>query len=253
MKQLENKVAIVTGGTSGIGRAAAVALAIAGAKVVVSGRRETEGNETVKQVQAAGGEAVFIQADVTKEADIARVVAEAVNNYGRLDIAFNNAGAAVETSMPVTEVTESEYRRLFDINVWGVMAAIKHEVPAMLKSGGGSIINTSSIAGHVGMATASIYIATKHAVEGITKTAALELAKEGIRVNAVAPAAIETDMIDRFVGKEGDMRDYLTSLHPIGRMGRPQEIANVVVWLASDQSSFVTGHSLVADGGFIAQ
>jgi NAD(P)-dependent dehydrogenase (short-subunit alcohol dehydrogenase family) len=207
----------------------------------------------VKLVQAAGGEASFVQADVTKEDDIARLVAETVNKYGRLDIAFNNAGASVETALPVTDVTEAAYRKLFDINVWGVMAAIKHQVPAMLKNGGGSIINTSSIAGHVGMATASIYVATKHAVEGITKSAALELAKEGIRVNAVAPAAIETDMIDQFVGKEGEMRDYLTSLHPIGRMGKPHEIADIVVWLASDRSSFVTGHSLRADGGVTAQ
>jgi NAD(P)-dependent dehydrogenase (short-subunit alcohol dehydrogenase family) len=251
MKQLENKIAIVTGGTSGIGRSTAVALASAGAKVVVAGRREAEGNETVKLVRDAGGEAKFVQADVTKEDDIARIVSETVKEYGRLDIAFNNAG--VETLAPITEINESEYRKVFDINVWGVLASIKHEVPAMMKNGGGSIINTSSIAGHIGMAGASIYIASKHAVEGITKTSALELAKEGIRVNAVAPGAIETDMIDRFAGKEGEMRDYLTSLHPIGRLGKPQEIADAVVWLASDQSSFVTGQSIVVDGGYIAQ
>ena len=251
MKQLENKIAMVTGGTSGIGRAAAIALGTAGAKVVIAGRRETEGNETVQLVQDAGGEAIFIQADVTKESDIQNLVEATIRKYGKLDIAFNNAG--VESMGPITDVNEAEYRKVFDINVWGVLASIKHEVPAMLKSGGGSIINTCSIAGHVGMAGASIYIGTKHAVEGITKTTALELAKEGIRVNAVAPAAIETDMVDRFAGKEGDMRDYLTSLHPIGRMGKPHEIADAVVFLASDQSSFVTGHSLVVDGGFIAQ
>lgn len=251
MKQLENKIAIVTGGTSGIGRSTAVALAAAGAKVVVAGRREAEGNETVKLVAEAGGEASFVQTDVTKEEDIAKLIAETVNQHGRLDIAFNNAG--VEALGPITDLTEADYRKVFDINVWGVLASIKHEVPAMLKSGGGSIINTSSIAGHVGMAGASIYIASKHAVEGITKTSALELAKEGIRVNAVAPGAIETDMIDRFAGKEGEMRDYLTSLHPMGRLGRPQEIADAVVWLASNQSSFVTGQSILVDGGFIAQ
>jgi len=251
MKQLEDKVAIVTGGTSGIGRAAAIALSGAGAKVVVAGRRETEGNETVKLVQDAGGEARFIQADVTKEDDIRRLVDETVKAHGRLDIAFNNAG--VETMAPITDVNYDEYRKVFDINVWGVLASIKHEVAAMLKSGGGSIINTSSIAGHVGMAGASIYIASKHAVEGITKTSALELAKEGIRVNAVAPGGIETDMLDRFAGKAGDMRDYMTTLHPIGRLGKPHEIADAVVWLASDLSSFVTGQSIVVDGGFIAQ
>lgn len=251
MKQLENKIAIVTGGTSGIGRSTAVALAAAGAKVVVAGRREAEGNETVKLVVEAGGEASFVQTDITKEDDVAKLIAETVNQHGRLDIAFNNAG--VEALGPITDLTEADYRKVFDINVWGVLASIKHEVPAMLKSGGGSIINTSSIAGHVGMAGASIYIASKHAVEGITKTSALELAKEGIRVNAVAPGAIETDMIDRFAGKEGEMRDYLTSLHPMGRLGKPQEIADAVVWLASNQSSFVTGQSILVDGGFIAQ
>ena len=251
MKELENKVAIVTGGTSGIGRAAAVALAAAGARVMVAARRESEGNETVKLARSRGGEATFLQVDVTKEDDISRLVKETMDRYGKLDIAFNNAG--VETLAPITEVNEEEYRKVFDVNVWGVLASIKHEVPAMLKNGGGSIINTSSIAGHVGMAGASIYIATKHAVEGITKSSALELAKQGNRVNAVAPAAIETDMIDRFAGEEGESRDYLTALHPIGRMGKPHEVADAVVFLASDRSSFLTGHSLVVDGGFLAQ
>ncbi|MBI1176519.1 glucose 1-dehydrogenase [bacterium] len=253
MNSLENKVAIVTGGTSGIGRAAAVALAAAGAKVVVAGRREKEGAETIELISKAGGTGLFVRTDVTKESDLAALVQKTVEKFGRLDIAFNNAGAAVEKAMPVTEVTEEAYRKLFDINVWGILAAIKHEVPAMLKNGGGSIINTSSVGGQIGMPTAAIYVATKHAVEGITRTAALELAKQGIRVNAVAPAAIETDMIDQFVGKEGPMRDYLTGLHPIGRMGKPSEVADAVVWLASDQSSFVTGHSLLVDGGFTAQ
>jgi len=251
MKQLENKVAIVTGGTSGIGRAAAIALAAAGAGVVVAGRRESEGTETLKQVQAAGGEGLFVRTDVAREAEMAALVQKTLEKFGRLDIAFNNAG--IESLGPVTEANEAEYRRVFDINVWGVLAAIKHEAPAMLKTGGGSIINTSSVAGHVGMAGASIYVASKFAVEGITKTAALELAKQGIRVNSVAPAAIATDMIDRFVGKEGQTRDYLTGLHPIGRLGQPREIADAVVWLASEQSSFVTGHSLILDGGFTAQ
>jgi len=251
MKQLENKVAIVTGGTSGIGRAAAVALATAGAKVVVAGRRDNEGAETLKLVQAAGGEGLFVRTDVAKEADLADLIQKTLAKFGRLDIAFNNAG--IESLGPVTEANEAEYRRVFDINVWGVLAAMKHEVPAMLKTGGGSIINTSSVAGHVGMAGASIYVASKFAVEGLTKTAALEFAKQGIRVNAVAPAAIETDMIDRFAGKEGQMRDYLTGLHPIGRLGKPREIADAVVWLASEQASFVTGQSILIDGGFTAQ
>jgi NAD(P)-dependent dehydrogenase (short-subunit alcohol dehydrogenase family) len=252
MKSLENKIAIVTGGTSGIGRAAAVALAKEGAKVVVAGRRENEGAETVKQITSAGGDGHFVPADVTREADLASLVEQTVGRYGRLDIAFNNAG--VEWMGPSAGVNEADYRRVFDINVWGVLAAIKHEIPAMLKNGGGSIINTSSVAGHIGMAGASIYIAAKHAVEGITKTVALEYAKQGIRVNAVAPAAIVTDMIDRFVGGEHtDNGKYLASMHPVGRMGRPEEVANAVVFLAGDGSSFVTGHSLLVDGGFTAQ
>jgi NAD(P)-dependent dehydrogenase (short-subunit alcohol dehydrogenase family) len=246
-----NKVALVTGGTSGIGRATALALAKAGAKVVVSGRREKEGNAVVAEIKAAGGEATFVQADVAREADVQALVAKTLATYGRLDVAFNNAGIDVLT--PLTEATEADYRRVFDINVWGVVASMKHEIPAMLRTRGGAIVNTSSVAGHIGMAGVSLYVGTKHAVEGITKSAALEFAKQGIRVNAVAPAAIETDMIDRFVGKEGDQRNYLASLHPIGRMGRSEEIADVVLFLCSEHASFITGESLKIDGGWTAQ
>jgi NAD(P)-dependent dehydrogenase (short-subunit alcohol dehydrogenase family) len=245
------KVALVTGGTSGIGRATALAFAKAGAKVVLSGRREAEGAAVAAEIKAAGGDALFVKADVSIEADVKNLVEKTVATYGRLDVAFNNAG--VEFGGPFTEVTEAGYRRTFDINVWGVIASMKYEIPALLKSGGGAIVNTSSIAGHVGMAGASIYIASRHAVEGITKSVALEVAKQGIRVNAVAPAAIETDMIDRFVGKEGDMRNYFASLHPIGRMGKSQEIADAVLFLCSDAASFITGESLKVDGGFTAQ
>jgi NAD(P)-dependent dehydrogenase (short-subunit alcohol dehydrogenase family) len=248
---LQNKVALVTGGTSGIGRATALAFAKAGAKVVVSGRREAEGQAVVAEIKAAGGEATFVRADVAKEADVKALVEKTLAAYGRLDVAFNNAG--VEWMGPLVEASEPDYRRILDTNVWGVLASLKYEIPAMLKTGGGSIINTSSIAGHLGFAGASIYVASKHAVEGITKTAALEFAKQGIRVNAVAPAAIETAMVDRFAGKEGEQRDFLASLHPIGRMGRVEEIANAVVFLASDAASFITGESLKIDGGFTAQ
>jgi NAD(P)-dependent dehydrogenase (short-subunit alcohol dehydrogenase family) len=166
-------------------------------------------------------------------------------------VAFNNAG--VEWMKPLTEATVDDYRRVFDINVWGVLASMKYEIPAMLKTGGGAIVNTSSVAGHIGMAGASIYIASKHAVEGLTKTAALEFGKQGIRVNAVSPAVIETDMVDRFVGKEGPARDYLASLHPIGRVGQTREIADAVLFLASDGASFITGTSLLVDGALTAQ
>jgi NAD(P)-dependent dehydrogenase (short-subunit alcohol dehydrogenase family) len=246
-----NKVALVTGGTSGIGRTTAIAFAKAGAQVVLSGRRETEGAAVVAEIQAAGGAALFVKADVSHENDVKNLIEKTVATYGRLDVAFNNAG--VEWAGPFTDVSEADYRRTFDINVWGVITSMKYEIPALLKTGGGAIVNTSSIAGHIGMAGASVYIASKHAVEGITKSVALEFAKQGIRVNAVAPAAIETEMIDRFVGKEGDQRNYLAGLHPIGRMGKSQEIADAVLFLCSDAASFITGESLKVDGGFTAQ
>jgi len=189
---------------------------------------------------------------VAVEADVAALVAKTVATYGRLDVAFNNAG--VELTGSILDATETDYRRVFDINVWGVLTSMKHEIPVMLKQGAGVIINTSSVAGQVGMAGASIYVASKHAVEGLTKAAALEYAKQGIRVNAVAPAAIETDMMNRFTGGGNEEAlSYMRSLHPVGRLGRSEEIANAVLFLASDAASFITGTSLNADGGFLAQ
>jgi NAD(P)-dependent dehydrogenase (short-subunit alcohol dehydrogenase family) len=246
-----HKVALVTGGTSGIGKTTALAFATAGAKVVISGRRAAEGQAVVEAIEAAGGTARFIRADVAVEADVKNLVEQTVAAFGRLDFAFNNAG--VEWMGPLTEATEADYRRVFDINVWGVLNSMKHEVPAMLKNGGGAIVNTSSVAGHIGMAGASIYIASKHAVEGLTKTAALEFGAQGVRVNAVAPAVIETDMIDRFAGKDGPVREHLASLHPIGRTGRTEEIAGVVLFLCSEAASFILGESVKVDGGLTAQ
>jgi NAD(P)-dependent dehydrogenase (short-subunit alcohol dehydrogenase family) len=245
----ENKVVLITGATSGIGKVSALAFAESGAKVVVSGRREAEGQAVVAEIKAAGGEATFIRADVAKEADVEALVAGTLAAYGRLDVAFNNAG--VEQLGPIAEVNEADYRRVFDINVWGVLVSMKHEIPAMLKSGGGSIINTSSVAGHVGMPGASIYIASKHAVEGLTKTAALEVVAQGIRVNAISPGLIVTDMFERFAGgPESDTTKYLVSLVPSGRPGQAHEVAQPVLWLASDAASYVTGQSILVDGGF---
>jgi len=249
---LENKVALVTGGTSGIGRAAAVALAQAGAKVVLAGRRQAEGQAVVEQIRSAGGEARFVRTDVAREDDIKNLVDQTLQHFDRLDVAFNNAG--VEHMGQITDFTVEDYRRVFDINVLGVFLSLKYAIPAMLRSGGGSIVNTSSVAGHNGMAGAGIYVATKHAVEGITKTAALELARQNIRVNAIAPAAVETEMLDRFVGgpdSEGGQK--LAQGHPIGRMGKPEEIASAVVYLGSDAASFITGVSLPLDGGWLAR
>lgn len=248
---MKDKVILITGGTSGIGKTTALKFGAEGSKVVVSGRRETEGQAVVDEIKAAGGEATFIRADVAKEEDVKNLVAKTVETYGGLHAAFNNAG--VEIAGPLVEATEEDYRRVFDINVLGVLMSMKHEIPAMMQSGGGSIINTSSVAGHVGMAGASIYIGTKHAVEGLTKTAALEYATQGIRVNAVAPGLIATDMADRFAGEEGEMREQLGAMHPIGREGQPREVADAVYFLASDAASFITGDSLKVDGGWTAQ
>jgi NAD(P)-dependent dehydrogenase (short-subunit alcohol dehydrogenase family) len=169
-----------------------------------------------------------------------------------LDVAFNNAG--IESTGPLTDVSEAEYRRVFDINVWGVITSMKYEIPALLKAGGGAIINTSSIAGHVGMGGVLVYVASKHAVEGLTKVAAMEFAKQGIRVNAVAPAGISTEMFDRFTGGEQSERGQaFAALHPVGRVGRSEEVAAAVLYLASDEAKFTTGISLPVDGGWLAQ
>jgi NAD(P)-dependent dehydrogenase (short-subunit alcohol dehydrogenase family) len=250
----DGKVALVTGGGSGIGRAAALAFAEAGAKVVVSGRREAEGFETIALIKKAGGQGTFIRGDVSNEADVEKLVAQTVKTYGRLDAAFNNAGIEGEIGKPTHEQSVANYRSVMDINVLGVLLAMKHEIGAMLKNGGGSIVNNASVGGLVGFPGVSVYVASKHAVLGLTKTAALEYAKQGVRVNAVAPGGIETPMLNRFTGGPGtDFSNQLAGMHPIGRVGRPEEIAEAVVWLCSDKASFVTGLSLTADGGFTAQ
>jgi NAD(P)-dependent dehydrogenase (short-subunit alcohol dehydrogenase family) len=247
----QNKVALVTGGTSGIGRATAIAFAEAGAKVVLTGRRAEEGKKVAAEIERAGGTAKFFQADFSQEAQVCAAVDFVVATYGRLDVAFNNAG--VESVGPLAEVTEEKYRTVFGINVWGVLSAMKYEIAAMLKTGGGAIVNTSSTFGHVGAAGATIYVASKHAVEGLTKCVALEFAQQNIRVNTVAPAAIATDMIDRFAGKEGEIRQSLIAKHPVGRLGKSEEIAAAVLYLCSDAAGFTTGTSLKVDGGWLAQ
>ena len=245
----EGKVVLVTGGTSGIGKATAIAFARAGAKVVVSGRREKEGAEVPGEIKKLGGEAAFVRADIAKDADVKAMVKFTVDKFGKIDIAFNNAG--VEWKGQLDQATEAEYRRIFDTNVWGVLNSMRHEIPVMLKNGGGAIVNTSSVAGHVGFPTLSIYIASKHAVEGLTKSVALEFAKQNIRINAVAPGPIATDMWDRVAGD--DLKDQITSMVPAARVGTSEEIAAAVLYLASDAAKFTTGTSLVVDGGWVAQ
>jgi NAD(P)-dependent dehydrogenase (short-subunit alcohol dehydrogenase family) len=252
MNEFQGKVAIVTGGTSGIGRAAAIAYAREGAKVVVAGRRAAEGQETVRLLQAQGGEGFFVTTNVSKAAQVKELVDRTMQKFGRLDFAFNNAGIEQEPT-PFLEQDEETYDRVMDINVKGVWLSMKYEIPAMLKTGGGAIVNTSSSLGVVAMPGIEIYSASKHAVIGLTKSAAVEFGKQGIRVNAVLPAAIETDMLQRFIGDNAETRAYIMGKHPIGRIGKSEEIAEAAIWLSSSKSSFVTGHSLLVDGGFTAQ
>jgi NAD(P)-dependent dehydrogenase (short-subunit alcohol dehydrogenase family) len=251
MSSFKGKVVLITGGTSGIGRATAIAFGKLGAKVVIAGRRADEGAETVKLTQGVGGEAIFVKADVARKADVEALVKTAVQKFGRIDVAFNNAGVE-DKAAAFHEHTDDEYDKVFAINVKGLWWSMQAEIRQMLKQGSGVIINTSSIAGLIGFPMHSPYVATKHAVIGLTKGAALEYAKQGIRVNAIAPAAIQTEMVDRFAPDQ-QTRDYLANLHPIGRLGKVEEIAGAVVWLSSDEASFVTGQTLPIDGGFTAQ
>jgi NAD(P)-dependent dehydrogenase (short-subunit alcohol dehydrogenase family) len=252
MKEFEGKVAIVTGGGSGIGRATAIAFAREGAKVVIGNRTVQRGEETVSMIRDAGGTASFKRTDVLVAADIEALVDYAVKTYDRLDVAFNNAGIEGDIA-PLVEQTETNYDAVMDINVKGVWLSMKYEIPRMLERGGGAIVNCSSVSGLIGFPGFGIYVASKHAVIGLTKTAALEYSAQGIRINAVNPAVIDTEMVDRFSEAIGSSKEDLATLHPIGRIGRVEEVAETVLWLCSGRASFVTGHSLVIDGGFTAR
>jgi NAD(P)-dependent dehydrogenase (short-subunit alcohol dehydrogenase family) len=252
MINFTGKVAIVTGGTSGIGRATAIGYAQQGAKVVVAGRRSIEGEEIVKIIKDAGGEAFFIQTDVTKESDVKTMIDKTVEVFGRVDIAFNNAGTYGENPS-LSDQPDSEYDHIMNVNVKGVWLSMKYEIVQMLKQGSGTIVNTSSVLGVVAMPSVPLYTASNYAVEGLTKAAALQYAKSGIRINAVGPGAISTEMFEKATGGQDEAKAYMARIHPMGRVGQPSEVANAVLWLSSDQASFVTGETLMVDGGYIAQ
>lgn len=245
-----NKVAIVTGGSFGIGRATALAFAKKGARIVIADWAED--NETLNLIKDAGGEAIFVKCDVSKAGDVKAMVEKAIAAFGRLDYAFNNAGIEGVTA-PVQDCSEENWDKTISVNLKGIWLCMKYEIPEMLKQGKGVIVNCASIAGLVGYIGLPAYVASKHGVIGLTKTAALECAKLGIRVNAVCPGAIKTPMIDRLTGKKKEVEDQFAAMEPIGRLGQPEEVANAVTWMCSDEASFVTGHAMAVDGGWTAQ
>ena len=251
---LKGKVSLVTGAASGIGRAASLVMSREGATVVVSDVNADGGAETLDAIKERGGDGMFVQADVSRRDDAATLIGQVVSAYGRLDCAYNNAGVEGYMSGRLHEYPEDQWDRLIDINLKGVWLCMKHEIPQMMDQGGGAIVNTASAAGLVGSRRLAAYVASKHAVVGLTKTAALEYATDGIRVNAVCPGMIDTPMMDRlFRGREPDYEADIPARQPIGRLGTPEEIAEAVTWLCSDAASLVTGLAMAVDGGLTAQ
>ena len=248
-KSFEGKVAFVTGGASGIGRATALAFADAGASVVVADVVEADNAETARMIEARGGRALAVRCDVTRAEDIVAALDSAVAAFGRLDFAFNNAGVEPRGLAPVAEMDVEEWDRILNIDLRGVFLCMKYEIPRMLAHGGGAIVNTSSGAGVIGIKGSPAYTAAKHGVIGLTRAAALDYAAQNVRINAICPGYIDTPMIARYTGGTGEGRSRVIAEEPIGRMGRPEEIAATVVYMCSDAAGFMVGHALVVDGG----
>jgi len=251
-EQFENKVAIVTGAGSGIGRTCALAFAKEGARVVVADVVAEGGEETVRMIKESDGDAIFAKTDVTKAADVEAMVNKAIETYGRLDCAHNNAGIS-SFIHPTAEFIEEEWDRIMSINLKGVWLCMKYEIPQMLKQGKGTIVNTASVAGLVGIKGRADYVTTKHGVVGLTKAAALDYAQDGIRINAICPGSIRTPLVEDIFARDPEAEALHLANEPIGRLGTPEEVASAVVWLCSDSASFVTGHAMAADGGWVAR
>jgi NAD(P)-dependent dehydrogenase (short-subunit alcohol dehydrogenase family) len=246
----DGKVVLVTGGTSGIGRETALAFAASGAKVVVAGRREGEGSEVVQLIRGGGGEGHFVRTDVSQSGQVAALVTEVVERYGALDVAFNNAGVEGTPYVALENYSEETWNSVIEINLKGLFLSMKHELPHLVKSKG-AMVNMASVAGLTGGRLGAAYYASKHGVIGVTKSAAVEYADKGVRINAVAPGVISTEMAERAFFRDPAVAARIKSLHPMGRLGTSTEVARAVLWLCSSDSSFTTGHVLSVDGGFV--
>ena len=251
--RLEGKVALVTGGGSGIGKASALAFAREGARVVVADVAVDSGQATLRAIESACGHTIFVRADVSQRTDVETMINNTIDVYGQLDCAFNNAGIEGAVGVPISDYAEDNWDHVIDINLKGVWLCMKYELAHMLKQGGGAIVNTASVAGLVGGTFGAAYYASKHGVVGLTKAAAIEYSKSAIRVNAVCPGVIRTEMAERLLSDNQEIESAITSQHPLGRLGTPDEVAEAVVWLCSDAASFITGQALAVDGGFVAQ